>query len=77
MEDREVEDGEWRGLSKGDAETLGTDESVPGLRFSAMRLGIAVEDIFSGVSGIPKIYISNGCLSVSCKLKLVLRCGRW
>lgn len=46
MEDREVDEGDWRGLSKGEAETESiTDESVVGLRRSAARLGIAVDDM--------------------------------
>jgi len=40
-----VEEGDWRGLSKGDAETEGTDESVGWLRFSTTRLGTAVDDM--------------------------------
>lgn len=46
MEDSEVDEGDWRGLSKGEADTeLGMDESVVGLRFSATRLGTAVDDM--------------------------------
>lgn len=48
MEDKEVEEGDWRGLSKGDAETeLTVEDSVGRLRFSATRLGTAVEDILA------------------------------
>jgi hypothetical protein len=46
MEDKEVEEGDWRGLSKGDAETeLTAEDSVGRLRFSATRLGTAVDDM--------------------------------
>lgn len=45
IEDSEVDEGDWRGLSKGEAETEGTDESVGWLRFSAARLGMAVDDM--------------------------------
>ena len=46
MEDREVDEGDWRGLSKGEAASeLGTDDSVVGLRRSALRLGRAVVDM--------------------------------
>ena len=46
MEEREVEEGDWRGLSKGEAEIeLVAEDSVAGLRLSATRLGIAVDDM--------------------------------
>jgi hypothetical protein len=46
MEDKEVDEGDWRGLSSGETETeLGTEESVPGLRCRATRLGTAVDDM--------------------------------
>jgi len=46
MEDREVVEGDWRGLSNGEAETeLAVEDSVAGLRFSATRLGTAVDDM--------------------------------
>lgn len=46
IEEREVEEGDWRGLSKGEAETeLAVEDSVAGLRLSATRLGIAVDDM--------------------------------
>jgi hypothetical protein len=46
MEDSEVDEGDWRGLSKGEPETEeGIDESVVGLRCSATRLGRAVDDM--------------------------------
>lgn len=41
-----MDEGDWRGLSNGDGEIeLGADESVFGLRCSAMRLGIADDDM--------------------------------
>jgi hypothetical protein len=52
MEDSEVEEGDWRGLSKGEAETEGADESVGRLRFSATRLGTAVDDMMGVEKGI-------------------------
>lgn len=46
MEDREVDEGDWRGLSKGEAETESAmDDSVAGLRRSTVRLGTAVDDM--------------------------------
>lgn len=50
IEEREVEEGDWRGLSKGEAETeLAVEDSVAGLRLSATRLGIAVDDMLGVV----------------------------
>lgn len=51
MDDSEVDEGDWRGLSKGEAETEGTDESVGWLRFSALRWGTAVDDMVDGLYG--------------------------
>jgi len=48
MEDRDVEEGDWRGLSKGEAETeLTAEDSVGRLRLSATRLGTAVDDMLT------------------------------
>jgi len=48
MEDKDVVEGDWRGLSKGEAETeLTAEDSVGRLRLSAMRLGTAVDDILT------------------------------
>jgi hypothetical protein len=53
MEDSDVEEGDWRGLSKGDAETeLTTEDSVGRLRLSATRLGTAVDDILMVYQGV-------------------------
>ena len=53
MEEREVEEGDWRGLSKGEAETeLAVEDSVAGLRLSATRLGIAVDDMLDEVDSV-------------------------
>lgn len=44
IEDSDVEEGDWRGLSKGEGETeLGRDESVVGARCRATGLGRAVD----------------------------------
>jgi hypothetical protein len=47
-DDKEVVEGDWRGLSMGETEAeLATDDSVGRLRFSAIGFfGTAVEDIF-------------------------------
>jgi hypothetical protein len=65
MEDSEVEEGDWRGLSKGEAETEGADESVGRLRFSATRLGTAVDDMMGVEKGI--LYEAGLCSIISGK----------
>lgn len=69
MEDKEVEEGDWRGLSKGEAETeLTAEDSVGRLRFSATRLGTAVDDILRrGSKSILPFYYKNR-MNLSLKL---------
>lgn len=61
IEEREVDEGDWRGLSKGEAEIeLVAEDSVAGLRLSATRLGSAVDDML----GVLRLMVFNAEVTV-------------